>query len=250
MLRPPLGRVVLGYDPVTVDALFDLVWPALEGSDVERARALEALRRTGFAVVVHGYDRCHVDVLVERLVAALSRPEGAVPRPRSQGVPAEPDPAMDAGVREVATCKSRGRVVTCLVLGLVFVAPVNLWVPGMPARPVAVWVVTGTLGVAVLLLGLFLMVVRLEWSGEVLCVVVGPWRRGVSMRDLTDVRQRPIRGGVELVLRDGQGRRLVLDDTLFNREEEWKPALLAAARAAGAHVGLGVEPLLRRPQRR
>lgn len=89
-------------------------------------------------------------------------------------------------------------------------------------------------------LGAWTIMIRLRFSRSRLRVTLGPWSRGVDLRELESIRWKdtgladPISGTI--YIRDRSGHKVSLSAGRFKRGDEWAPLLLHAAAASGATV--------------
>lgn len=92
------------------------------------------------------------------------------------------------------------------------------------------------IGLIAVFVGLRSVVIRLRFSQDRLSIVMGPIRRSIDLRELTEVGYRRSGRAGFYLLRDRRGGRLNVPVTRFKRDDEWKGLILRSARISGADL--------------
>ena len=98
------------------------------------------------------------------------------------------------------------------------------------------WAAILLFGLLVILVAMYSLIVHLEWNDESMVLVVGPYKRRVSLLALRLVGYRRSGRTVLYYLKDTSGAKLKLEASMFKRDDVWKKLILKAADRAGAEV--------------
>ena len=247
MQRPVLQKVLRGYDPIHVEALLDSVWPALDGTAAQRVEAKQLLSQPTFPVVMRGYDLRQVEAVIADLREELDQaPTRQQPVQGSDAAPSQRRPAvggLGAGTtNQVAGTGDKAGAYRAIIVGVGLLG----WMLRAGHWANIVNDLAAVAAVGFTCLGIYRLATRLTWSPEEICLVTGPWRRRIALRDLSEVSYATTRGMPNIVLRDTAGHKLVIGG-LTARQPDWKPFILNAAHTVGARLTPGTEFLLNHP---